>query len=135
MSAKINETSGQITLTRGDSLWATSKPFYDDEEQTPYEKQEHDVVRFALKSAQMLPDGSDFVDNEPLFTRDLDWDSTHEYWVLHLVPGDTAELPFGNYRYDIELSTNWDAEAQTPANVDVYTYIANKKFKLTPEVE
>ena len=124
MSAKINETTGQITMTRGDSLWATSLPTYKDG--TPYEKQTGDVVRFALKSAQMLPNGSDFVDDEPLVTSTLDYDSTHEYWVLHLIPSDTADLPFGNYRYDIEL---------TQEGGDVYTYIANAKFKLTPEVE
>lgn len=131
MSSTINGT--KITLTRGDSFWTTSTPAYRDG--TPYEKQEHDVVRFALKSAELLPDGSDFADEEPLVEKELAYDSTHRYWVLHLVPSDTAGLPFGDYRYDIELSTNWDSAADPPANTDAYTYIANAKFKLTPEVE
>lgn len=122
MSARISGTT--IKLTRGDSLWATSRPTYRDG--TPYEMQAGDVVRFALKHAQLLPDGSDFEDEEPLVEKELDYDSTHEYWVLHLVPSDTEDLAFGDYKYDLEL---------TQAGGDVYTYVANAKFKLTPEVE
>lgn len=129
MSSTINGT--KIRLTRGDSFWATSTPVYRDG--TPYQKQTHDVVRFALKSAELLPDGSDFADGEPLVEKELVYDSTNGYWVLHLVPSDTAELAFGDYRYDIELSTNWDSTEEK--NTDAYTYIANAKFKLTPEVE
>ena len=122
MSVTISGTT--IKMTRGDTVWATSLPTYRDG--TPYEKQTGDVVRFALKNAQLKQDGSDFVDEEPLVDKELDYDSTHEYWVLHLIPSDTEDLPFGNYKYDIEL---------TQTGGDVYTYIANAKLKLTPEVE
>ena len=122
MSVSINGTT--IKMTRGDTLWASSAPAYRDG--TPYEKQTGDVVRFALKSAQLKADGSDFVDDEPLVEKELDYDSTNEYWVLHLIPSDTADLPFGNYKYDIEL---------TQSGGDTYTYIADAKLKLTPEVE
>ena len=72
MSAKIDETTGKITLTRGDTLWATSLPTYRDG--TPYQKQEDDAVRFALKNAQLLPDGSDFVNPTPLLEVELEYD-------------------------------------------------------------
>lgn len=133
MSAEITGTT--IKLTRGDSFYA-SVPLYIDEEETElYVPEEHDTVRFALKRRVFNSDGSEFVDDEPLLFVPLTYDSTSGLWDLHLVPSDTADLGFGNYAYDIQLSTTWDDTLTPPANTDDFTFIANAKLKLTPEVD
>lgn len=133
MSAKINETTGAITLTRGDSLYA-SITIYDDSGDV-YEPEEHDSVRFAVKSSKLNSSGTEFVDEEPLIEKTMTYDSEDGTWLLHLVPSDTAELGFGNYVYDIQLSTNWDSTATPAANTDDFTVVPNTKLKLTPEVD
>lgn len=45
--------------------------------------------------------------------------------VFHIEPQDTASIPFGNYKYDIQLNT---------ANGDVYTIIDVSTFTILEEV-
>ena len=44
---------------------------------------------------------------------------------FHLIPSDTAELPFGCYHYDVQLTTE---------NGDIFTVIANGGFTSTAGV-
>lgn len=109
MSYSVKGTS--ITLTRGDTLHVQISIFTSDGE--PYEVQDGDKVRFALKQT--------ITDSEPLILKQI----PTETLVLTLDPEDTKSLEFGNYIYDIEL---------TKANGDVDTFITLAKFTITGEV-
>lgn len=115
---KINGTT--ISLTRGDTLKVlitlTTK------DKNPYTPVAADRIRFALKSAKMNVNKTEFVDKEPLIIKNIPYDSMQ----LKLDPEDTKELPFGNYKYDLQI---------TFANNEVDTFISNADFIITPEVE
>lgn len=97
---KIEGTT--ITLTRGDSF-ATEVGIkrIDEEtgEKTDYTPVEGDQIRFAIKHKTMKPDGSDYMDDEPLLVKQIPYDSM----ILQLDPADTKELSFGKYAYDLEI--------------------------------
>lgn len=99
---KISGTT--IFLTRGDTLKLTV-------ELTNYELQQGDVIRFALKK--------DYSDTTPLILKNL------VDGVLTLEPSDTKSLDFGNYVYDIEITT---------VDGEVDTFIDEAKFVLKKEV-
>ena len=101
-----------ITLTRGDSFYALVS--MEDLEGEEYIPQEGDSVRFALKR--------DYKDKTPLLLKDIPIDTL----ILHLEPNDTKPLRFGDYVYDIQLTT---------ANGDVDTFIYEATFKLAKEVD
>lgn len=105
-------SGNKITLTRGDTFRATVSIFNPDG--TPYELQEGDSVRFAMKQ--------DYDDEEVLILKDIPTDTME----LVLEPEDTKPYEFGDYVYDIQL---------TKANGDVDTFVAKAKIKLTEEVE
>ena len=110
MSFRVNGTT--IYLTRGDTFRAVitiSNP-----DGSIYTPQEGDKVRFAMKE--------DIESEELLILREVPIDTME----LVIYPGDTKELEFGNYVYDIQL---------TKANGDVDTFITKSKLKLTEEVE
>lgn len=110
MSFRVNGTT--IYLTRGDTFRAVitiSNP-----DGSIYTPQEGDKVRFAMKE--------DIDSEEILILREVPIDTME----LVIYPGDTKELEFGNYVYDIQL---------TKANGDVDTFITKSKLKLTEEVE
>lgn len=109
MSYSVKGTS--ITLTRGDTLHIQISIFTSEGE--PYEVQDGDKVRFALKR--------NVTDSEPLILKQI----PIETLLLTLEPEDTKPLEFGNYIYDIEL---------TKANGEVDTFITLAKFILTGEV-
>ena len=98
-----------IYLTRGDTLHLQVGMMIGNE---AYELQEGDVVRFAMKK--------EYEDDEPLILKNLE-----DGW-LNLVPGDTKELEFGDYVYDIQLTT---------AEGEVDTFIHEAKFSLLKEVD
>lgn len=105
-----------VTHTRGDTanLLVTMMQELPDGSKEPYTPEEGDVVRFAL---------SDHYDDEnPLILKEIPIDSL----ILHLDPEDTEHLEFGDYVYDIELTT---------VDGDVDTFIERAKWKLTEEVE
>ena len=113
----INGTT--IKLTRGDTFPAVVG--INDSQGHAYEIQEGDSVRFALKRYLMTPGNKEFVDPEPLILKEIPTDTL----LLQLDPEDTAGLPFGNYKYDIEI---------TLAGGAVDTIIDNADLILTPEV-
>ena len=106
---KIDGTT--ITLTRGDSFYV--QVVMKNEDKTDYTPQPGDSVRFALKKR--------YQDAEPLILKQIPTDTL----ILHLIPEDTKELPFGKYVYDIEL---------TKANGDVDTFIYESIFEIAKEV-
>lgn len=110
MSFKVRNNT--IFLTRGDTFKAHLTINYPDG--TVYTPKEGDSIRFALKE--------NIEDEECLIWRDIPIDTM----LLVLYPGDTKELEFGSYVYDIQL---------TKANGDVDTFITASKLKLTAEVE
>lgn len=101
-----------IYLTRGDTFKAKLTITYPDG--SVYTPKEGDEIRFAMKE--------NVEDEECLIWRDIPIDTM----LLVLYPGDTKELEFGNYVYDIQL---------TKANGDVDTFITASKLKITAEVE
>ena len=108
MAASIN--GNNISLTRGDTLKLTVTIMQDGD---IYDVKEGDRIRFALKK--------NIADTECLIIKEI----PNNTKLLHLVPSDTKQLPFGVYVYDIELTTE---------NGDVDTFIGPAKFTLTDEV-
>lgn len=102
-----------ISMTRGDTLkvYVTMKERESEEEYFPVEG---DVVRFAVKK--------NYKDAEPLIEKVIPNDTQ----LLRLDPGDTKELKFGSYVYDIQI---------TFSDGDVDTFIDRATFTLTEEVD
>lgn len=111
MSYNVKKTS--ITLTRGDTFKAQIS--ITDKDGNPYEMQEGDVVRFAMKKDYSDPD------TQVLINKVVPSDTL----ILTLEPEDTKELPFGTYVYDIQLTT---------AAGEVDTFITKASLTLTEEV-
>lgn len=86
----------RISLIRGDTLILEVEIELNGE---PYEVQQGDEIRFALKRSEMKKDKTEFIDKEPLVTTIIPNDTL----ILRLESEDTAELPFGRYNYDIQL--------------------------------
>ncbi len=107
----IKKTS--IILTRGDTLKAQIS--ITDKDGNPYEPVLGDVIRFAMKKHYSDPDSA------VLIVKDIPIDTL----VLTLLPEDTKDLDFGNYVYDIQITT---------ASGDVDTFIAKASLTLTEEV-
>ena len=107
-----------ISLTRGDSFYSVLSMKKNGLTYTPVEG---DVIRFALKSAEMNKSGTDYKETEPLILKTIPNDTL----MLYLAPSDTKTLPFGRYVYDIQI---------TFANGDIDTFIAEVPFTLTREV-
>lgn len=108
---KISGTT--ITLTRGDSASIALDLHYKDGE--PYEPAEGDTIRFAMKKtySDLLP---------PLLTIDI---STEDL-ILYIPANDTKSLAYGQYKYDIQLTT---------ASGDVDTFIDRATIAITEEVD
>lgn len=99
-----------ITITRGDTF-ICEFPAYLDGDDEPYELQEGDTVRFAVKK--------DYEDTDPCICKELDG------YMLTLEPQDTKGLDFGVYRYDVQM---------TFADGVVSTYIAKARLIIDKEV-
>jgi hypothetical protein len=110
MSYSITGTT--ITLTRGDTFEALVSAIKKDG--TPYIPVEGDVIRFAMKE--------NYDDARPLLVKEIPIDTM----MLMLEPSDTADLNFGKYVYDIQL---------TNANGKVDTFITKATLKLSEEVD
>lgn len=107
----IKKTS--IILTRGDTLKAQIS--ITDKDGNPYTPEPGDHIRFAMKKHYEDPD------SEVLIVKDISIDTM----ILQLNPEDTKDLAFGNYVYDIQITT---------AAGDVDTFIAKASLSLTEEV-
>ena len=103
----------KMTLTRGDSLYAKVNLVKKISRQ-PYEPQPGDRIRFAVKK--------NYGDLMYAIHKDIPRDTL----ILHIEPEDTKNLDYGEYVYDIELTT---------ADGDVDTFIARSKFVITEEVQ
>lgn len=111
---KIEGTT--ITLTRGDSarIQLTLNKRYADGTVEPYTPAEGDTIRFAMKkeySDELAP----IIVNVPTDTM-----------LLHIRPANTKNLPYGEYKYDVELTT---------ASGDKDTFIEKATIILTEEVD
>ena len=111
-------TDTTINMTRGDTVVLQVEIQRNGE---PYELQEGDEVRFALKHSTMNSKKTEFRDQNPLVKKTIGNDL-----ILTLDPSDTKKLGFGNYIYDIQI---------TLANGTVDTFIDNATLILLPEVD
>lgn len=103
-----------ITLTRGDTFKCQIN--LADSEGNPYEPEEGDVIRFAMKKSYSDPDYETLIEKEvPLDTM-----------ILTLDPEDTKKYEFGEYVYDIQL---------TNSSGEVDTFLPNGTLILTEEVK
>lgn len=109
MSVFINDNI--ISLTRGDSL--RSIVTIKNSDGTPYIPSSGDVITFGMKKH--------FEDTECLIKKNIPI-TTME---LYIEPGDTKDLDFGDYYYDIQIQFS---------NGDVYTFITFTKFRILREV-
>lgn len=105
------ETDGTIRLTRGDTA-RLSVSITNDTDQNAYEMQDGDTLTLTVKKAA--------TDEAPSFQKVLAGTNT-----FHIEPKDTAQLPFGKYKYDVQLIT---------AGGDVYTVIEPTTFEIMQEV-
>lgn len=106
-----------VTHTRGDSaelLITIYKKNPDGSRGDPYIPKEGDVIRFALSDH--------YDDDNPLIVKDI----PIETMVLKIEPEDTEPLEFGDYVYDIQLTTS-------DGYVDTFIYKA--KWVVSEEVE
>lgn len=110
MSSSINGTT--ITLTRGDTFRAHIT--ITDSNNNEYIPQEGDSIRFAAKKS--------YKDLKPIIKKDIPISTL----ILHIAPEDTKKIPFGEYKYDIELKY---------ANGDVDTFITNATLNITEEID
>lgn len=106
-----------IYLVRGDTLEAQIAIKQGDEDYAP---QSGDVIRFALKKAELNHNKTQYINKEPLILKII----SNETLTLRLDPQDTSALDFGTYAYDIQI---------TMADGKVDTFISDKLY-LTPEV-
>lgn len=90
----------RIILTRGDSFYATVVGIKDGGSYIPAEG---DVIRFAMKK--------DYSDSEPIILKNVPTDTLG----LALAPAETKPLSYGDYVFDIQLTT---------ADGDVDTFIS-----------
>ncbi len=109
----LNVQGTTISMTRGDTakILLTLTQYND----TPYEPVEGDAIRFALKK--------NYTDVRTLLKIDI---PTELPLILHIKPSDTKKLPYGSYKYDIQLSR---------ADGTIDTFIERATFTLTEEVE
>lgn len=110
MSYSIAGTT--ITMTRGDTMVALVG--MKQANGYPYAPIEGDKIRFAMKQT--------YSDSSPLLVKDIPIDTM----LLVIEPEDTAELAFGKYVYDIQL---------TKADGVVDTFITKATIKITEEVD
>lgn len=103
MGYKVSGTT--IQITRGDSGYFRFTPYTVDESgtRTEYVPQPGDSIRFAMK--KKLSDAYQILLEKPVDTATFQ---------MKLNPEDTADLAFGTYYYDVQLTT---------ASGDVDTYI------------
>lgn len=110
----VEINGSRIIMTRGDTFTAEVEIYKKNGD--PYECQEGDRVRFAMKSRNKNGCGQVLMIKEiPISTL-----------ILQLDPEDTEPFDYGTYGYDIEL---------TQANGVVDTFIAEATIELRWEAE
>ena len=106
-------------MTRGDPLRTPVGIFLRDG--TEYEIQQGDTLRFAMRPAGLNAKETAFR-HEVVLVRAIPTATR----ILELRPGDTKDLPFGTYKYDVEL---------VMADGTTDTIIENETLILSPEVD
>lgn len=105
------EQDGTVKLTRGDT--AKFKVLLkNDDTNEEYIVKTTDKLTLSIKKSTK--------DDAPLVQRAVIGSN-----VINIVPTDTKELPFGKYKYDVELET---------AESEIYTVIEASTFEITEEV-
>ena len=107
---KISST-GEISLTRGDSAWLTVD-IVNDTTGEAYLMKPEDTLTLSLKKS--------VYDDEPVFQKAIKGSN-----MFKILPTDTANLGFLKYKYDVQLTT---------ASGDVFTVIPDNTFHILPEV-
>ena len=102
---------GTVQLTRGDTARLTVT-ITNETTKGQYTISADDTLTLTVKKS--------IEDAEPAFQKTIVGEST-----FHIEPKDTANLTFGKYKFDVELTT---------AGGDVYTVIEPTTFELTKEV-
>lgn len=116
MAIEIRGTT--ICLTRGDTLkLSIALKTANGDDYTP---ESGDAVRFAMRPVGLTPNGKAWK-NDVVLTKSIPTATM----LLQIDPEDTADLPFGCYAYDIQV---------TFADGTVDTAIADATLVLTPEV-
>lgn len=96
----IRVNGNKIRMTRGDSLCASVVIKRNGETYTPVEG---DRIRFAMSKAYKSENRY-----ELLLTKEIPYDTL----LLELYPEETADLEYGTYNYDIEM-TSLDGRVDT----------------------
>lgn len=105
----------KIMIVRGDTKKFYLSVIYG-QDCVPYEVETGDIFRFTVKKY--------LYDHDPLISKEIiveDPEST----MLELAPEDTKDLLFGEYHYNLELTTT---------EGDVYTIIPDSLFMVLPKV-
>lgn len=105
------DSDGTIQLTRGDTA-RFNLTIRNNVSQTDYEIQPDDTLIMSIKKSVR--------DVEPAVQLSIKGSS-----VFHIHPGDTSNLAFGKYLYDVQITTG---------DGDVYTVIGPTTFELLKEV-
>lgn len=105
------QTDGSIGLTRGDTARLTVS-ISNDATNEDYELDSLDVLVLSVKKK--------ITDTDCVFQKTITGTKT-----FHIEPTDTEGVPFGMYKYDVQLTTS---------SGDVYTVIEPTNFELLQEV-
>lgn len=105
----------EIYLTRGDSGYIKATPI-DGEEDYIFQDGDRVIFRLRRKAGQ----GDIACEKECM----IDFEQNEA--VLHLVPEDTIDCEFKEYRYEFELVTSEDEH---------YTFVADEPFTIGKELE
>ena len=100
-----------IKLTRGDTARLTV-PIVNLANNGEYTMESGDILYFTVKKTAK--------DTEFLFQKSVTGSNS-----IHIRPEDTADLSFGKYKYDVQLTT---------ATGDVYTVIEPSTFEVMEEI-
>ena len=106
-----------IKLTRGDTFSAELALTKYGAVYTPVNG---DSILFAVKT-KLNANRTEYMEEQPIICKEIPIDTM----ILTLSPSDTADLPFGSYSYDIQV---------TLADGQVDTVINNAAFVIAPEV-
>lgn len=100
-----------IKLTRGDTARLTV-PIINLADNGEYTMESGDILYFTVKKTAK--------DTDFLFQKSVTGSNS-----IHIKPEDTADLSFGKYKYDVQLTT---------ATGDVYTVIEPSTFEVMEEI-
>lgn len=110
----LKVVNNKVTMTRGDTCSFYCRINHSDEDKTPYELQDGDVLVFTLRETAKTDSPTGYT-----------LQKTFSDYQITLTPSDTESLSYGNYVYDVQL---------TLADGTVNTIIPINMFVLCEEV-